>query len=229
MRQLTTLLKWDAVLLHRNNLFVIAGIVAALYMGLFFLLKPLGNLDAILSILIFNDPVVTGYIFAGVLLMFDKGQNTLQALAVLPLKFVNYLLSKIIVLSVLATVIAVLMSLSGAGLGVNYVHLIMGTFFSTFIFSSLGFAVGSISKNFNMFLMYSIPLFILSAVPFFGMFGIGNMYWYALFPSTGGVGLIYAAFVPAGWAQVVFLYAQIGLFSYLCWLVCVRTVTRKML
>ncbi|MDX5321229.1 MAG: hypothetical protein LPK45_08940, partial [Bacteroidota bacterium] len=65
-RSTLKLLKWDLLQLHRNNLIVLALLVAAMYLGLFKLLEPLGDLRSLLVLLVFNDPVVTGLLFAGV-------------------------------------------------------------------------------------------------------------------------------------------------------------------
>lgn len=228
MRKLFQLFKWDVILLHRNRLFIIAGAVAGLYIGIFFLLKPLGNLDRILTVLVFNDPVVTGYIFAGVLWMFDKNQNTLQALTVTPVKLSAYLLSKIITLSLLGTVSAIVMAAAAMGTQVNYFHLILSTFFSSFIFTCLGFTLGAVAKNFNSFLMYSIGVFMVLAVPILWVFDIGNFWWFLVFPITGGVGTLYGSVASVAPKILFAAYIQLGVFSYLSWLLAKHITMKKL-
>lgn len=228
MNKLLQLLKWDAILLHRNRLFIIAGAVAVLYIGIFYLLKPLGSLDRILAVLVFNDPVVTGFIFAGILWMFDKNQNTLQALNVTPIKLTTYLFSKITILSLLGTMSAVLMALAAMGTAVNYFHLILSTYFSSFIFSCVGFMVGATSSNFNNFLMRSIGVFVLMAVPMLWIFDIGNFWWYLIVPITGGVGTLYAAVSEVEPVIIFASYLQLGAVSYISWLL-VKRITAKQL
>ena len=132
MNEVNLFLKWDAVLLYRNRLFHIALLIALIYTGVFFLLKPLGNLDNVLVVLIFNDPVVTGYIFGGVIWLFDKNQHTLQAVSVLPVRRNLYLLSKILILSGLAVLVSVVMALAARGLDFNWFHLIFSVFYLPF-------------------------------------------------------------------------------------------------
>ncbi len=43
-----------------------------------------------------------GFIFIGVMVLYEKGQHTLQALSVCPIKFENYIWSKVISLTILA-------------------------------------------------------------------------------------------------------------------------------
>lgn len=94
MKQLTQMLKWDLILLQRNQMITISFLIAGLYLGIFYLLKELGNLENVLIIMIFNDPVITGYLFAAVLMLFEKDQNMLVALSVSPMRFTHYLWSK---------------------------------------------------------------------------------------------------------------------------------------
>lgn len=228
MKTLLHLIKWDIILLNRNRLFVIAGVIAAMYIGIFYLLKPLGSLDKILTVLIVNDPVVTGYIFAGILLMFDKGQNTLQALSVTPVKLNTYLLSKTIVLSLLGMVSSIAMAAGAVGSEVNYIHLAISSFFATFIFAALGFAIGAVAKNFNSFLIYSMPIFILSGIPFFWVFGIGSLWWYFLLPISGGVGVLYGSVATVEPMLLFASYLQMAVFCALCWAIAKRVTSKKL-
>ncbi len=184
MKQLQKLLTWDIVLLNRNNLFLIGVIVAAIYIGIFYLIRPFGDLTIVLVVLIFNDPVVTGYLFAAILLLFDKTQNTLQAISVLPLTINKYLLSKAIILSLLGTVTSFIMAYATKGVYFNHIHLFIASFFSAFMFSCFGFAVSAVSGTFNQLLFYSIPFFIISAVPFFSVFKYGKIEYFLVIPSA---------------------------------------------
>ena len=53
MKKLFRLLYWDLLLLHRNQLIVLSVVVAALYLGLFYLLQDLGTLTDVLVIFLF--------------------------------------------------------------------------------------------------------------------------------------------------------------------------------
>ncbi len=217
MNELFQLMKWDAILLHRNRLFVIAGIVALMYVGLFYLFKPLGDLTNLLIVLIFNDPVVTGYLFAGVLWLFDKNQHTLEAISVLPISLKKYLLSKSILLSIMAVAVSLMMALSTQGFGFNWLHLIFAVFGTGFIFCLAGFIIASRSKNFNQFLMYSIPIFMISGVPLMTIFGFGNLLYFMPLPTTGGIGLLQATFQLVAWGNVIVCYVHLIIWSVICW------------
>jgi len=229
MKYLPILFKGDLVLLYRNQLFSISMVIALLYTGLFYLLKPLGNLSNLAIVLIFNDPVVTGYLFAGVLWLFDRNQHTLQAISVLPVRLEWYLFSKALVLSLLATLVAVIMTVAMKGWAFNPVHLILSTFLSAFLFSSFGFAIGALSKNFNQFLMYSIPFFIVAGLPLLPLFGIGRFVHFLLIPVTGGVAVMQAAFNEGTGLAVWSFYFHLLLWSAIGWWLAVKNAKRALL
>ncbi|MGK7389110.1 MAG: fluoroquinolone export ABC transporter permease subunit [Candidatus Cyclobacteriaceae bacterium M2_1C_046] len=227
MKELISFLQLDIKLLHRNNLFVLAAVVAVIYIGVFYLLKPLGDLTNILIVLIFNDPVVTGYLFAAVLLLFDKNQNTLQAYSILPVGFYRYFISKIILLSVLATVVAFIMTIATRGFDFNPAHLFAGTFLSTFMFACCGFIVGALVKTFNQLLIYSVPIFILSAIPFLYIFGVGESYYSIIIFTWGGIQLLKASLIPEQGALVGIYYLHLIIFTFIFWKLTIH-VSKKM-
>jgi fluoroquinolone transport system permease protein len=229
MNHLIKLLKWDLLLLNRNKLFALAAVVAAIYIGVFYLIQGLAGLDVMLVVLIFNDPVVTGFLFSAILLLFDKNQNTIQALSVLPIKFEQYLLSKAIILSILATLLAFIMALVILGLGFNPVHLFMGTFFSTFLFCLIGFVAGAYSKNFNQLLAYAVPFMIIAGMPFGPLFGYGKLAWFFFIPSTGGVGLLLAAFTEMPFAEVALMYFYLAAWCFIGWKISVKLILKTLI
>jgi hypothetical protein len=228
IRSLTLLLRWDVILLHRNRLFAIAALVTALYIGIFYLFRGVDNLVTVLVVLVFNDPVVTGYLFGGVLWLFDRNQHTLQAIAVLPVPFTHYLLSKVLILSLLAVILSVAMTLATQGLSFNGVHLVVAVFLQAFIFSCFGFTVGSLSPAFNQFLAYSIPFLILTGAPLLALFNIGKPWYFVGIPSWGGLELLRTALAPGNaWATVGY-YLHLGVWSLLSWWI-MCTVTARQL
>jgi fluoroquinolone transport system permease protein len=227
MKPLVQLFKWDLLLLQRNRLIVLSVVMAALYTGLFYLLKPLGNLETMLIILVFNDPVVTGFLFAGVLLLFDKNQNTLQALQVVPLPLRYYVLSKTLALSTLATLTAVVMVLAAHGLRFQYAHLLYGVFSSGALFTLFGFVLAARSRTFNRFLLYTIGFLMLMELPFLGLFHIGPEGLYLLFPSFAGLKMLQATFAPIPTWQLLYAYGYLALWVAGTWFYALRELNRQ--
>lgn len=209
MKQLLHLLKWDLMLLQRNQLVAISLLIAGLYLGVFFLLKSLGNLENVLILMIFNDPIITGYLFGGVLLLFEKDQHTLAALSVSPLSFKYYLWSKAIALTLIATLTALIMVWTAYGLVFNYLHFIASVAGSTLFFVWLGCGIGVKARGFNHFLIQTIAVLILVAVPFLALFGVWQSSLFFIFPSYPGLLLLQASFKSLAVWQYIYSYTYL--------------------
>lgn len=217
MKLLIKLISWDTILLHRNRLFIVSAIMLGFYIGIFHLLKPLGDLSVILVVIIFNDLIATGFIFGGVLILFDKNQHTLQALSVLPISHRHYMVSKTIVLTTLAILLATIITIWTKGFQAQWLHLIMGTLFSTIIFTQAGLAIGAISKNFNQFILYAVPFLLVGALPFLPIFGLGSRWLFCFMPSYGGLEILYASFNPSETGLITAGYLNLIIWSLISW------------
>ena len=94
MKQLLHLIQFDFLLVHKNKVITISFLVTAIYVGVFKALSGLGNIEKLLVLVIFNDPALLGFLFVGVLVLFEKNENTIQALSVTPIQISQYILSK---------------------------------------------------------------------------------------------------------------------------------------
>jgi fluoroquinolone transport system permease protein len=226
-RHLFRMLGWDLILLHRNQLIVLSAVVAGLYVGLFYLLKPLGNLHTLLIVLLFNDPVVTGFLFAGVLYLMEKNQNTLQAIRIAPQPLAHFLLSKSLALAILSIFTAICMVLAAHGSDFRWVHLLGGVFLSALFFSFWGFYFGVYSRTFNHFLLFTIGFLVLMGIPFLSLFDVGYPAYYLPFPSYAGICLLQASLEELPGGQLLYGYVYLGLWVVLSWLMTLRAVKKS--
>ena len=208
MKKLGRLLLWDILLLHRQQLILVSLVVTAIYIGIFFLLKGLGNIETLLTILVFTDPVVTAMMFAAVIVLFEKDQQTLSAIKVSPLPPSAFIASKALSLSLLATLCGWLMAVVSYEFGFNHRLFLTGVFATSLAFSLGGLWLGMISSSFNNFLANSIGLMIFLGVPFISMFGYES-WWLYLFPSMATLLLIEGSIT--GLAAVEIVYAVLYL------------------
>ncbi|MEM8968974.1 MAG: hypothetical protein AAGE93_21330 [Bacteroidota bacterium] len=206
MKALTNLLRWDLLLLHRNQLIVISLVLAGVYLGLFYLLKDLGGLEKLLVLLIYNDPVVTGLMFIGALVLFEKDQHTLEALAVSPLSTDTYLWSKAISLTAVALVTSLLMAWAGYGWQFQYIHFAMGVIGASLFYIFLGGWLVAQTNSFNQFMVRMIPLLILTALPFIPFFGAASSAWFYPIPSYPSILLLQASFEDISTMELIYAY-----------------------
>ncbi len=193
MKKFGKLLLWDLLLLHRQQLIIVSLVVTSIYIGIFFLLKDLGNIETLLTILVFTDPVVTALLFAAVIVLFEKDQQTLIAIKVSPLPLAAFLISKALTLSALATLCGWLMAAIAYGLHFNHGIFLAGVFLTALVFSLAGLWLGMISSNFNNFLAKVVGIMIFLGIPFISMFGF-DYPWLYVFPSKATLLLIEGAF-----------------------------------
>jgi fluoroquinolone transport system permease protein len=226
-RHLIRLLGWDLILLHRNQLIVLSVVVAGLYVGLFYLLKPLGNLNTVLVVLLFNDPVVTGFLFAGVIYLMEKNQNTLQAIQIAPQPLEHFLLSKSLALAILSTLTAFCMVLAAQGSAFQWVHLLGGVFLTGLFFTFCGFFFAVYSRTFNHFLLFTIGFLVLMGIPFLSLFDVADTIYYLLFPSYAGIRLLQASLEELPTGQLLYGYGYLSLWVIVTWFMALNAIKKS--
>ncbi|HLA95050.1 MAG TPA: hypothetical protein VK612_04960, partial [Pyrinomonadaceae bacterium] len=65
------------------------------------MIRDLANVERFITLLIYNDPAIVGFIFIGISIILEKDQEVLPALFVTPLNRNTYLISRIVTLSTL--------------------------------------------------------------------------------------------------------------------------------
>ncbi|NMS91189.1 ABC transporter permease [Clostridioides difficile] len=119
--------------------------------------------EKIAIIMIYSDPAAMGLFFMGAIVLLEKSQRVLNSLAVSPVKVSEYILSKVISLGIISSIVAMFISLT-VNLD-NIIITIIGTFFSSVIFSLIGLMVASKVSSLNKFIVLTIPIEIICFIP----------------------------------------------------------------
>jgi len=85
MSELFKQIKWQFLIFQKNNLITMIAAMTGVYVLLIYFLKGFGNLEKFITLLIYNDPAVIGFIFIGISIILEKDQEVLPALFVTPL------------------------------------------------------------------------------------------------------------------------------------------------
>jgi fluoroquinolone transport system permease protein len=196
MYRFTRLLELDFILIIRNKILTVAAIVTFLYTIIIQVL-PDETFTEILTILIFSDPVMLGFIFTGALVLFEKSSNTLKALTITPVRPGEYLWSKGITLTAIALTASFIMAIAGVGTSFDPFYLLAAVAYSSLLFIFGGFTGVSRIKTFNQYFIV-IPLFMIPAcLPFLNWLGITEtLVWYAI-PTQASLILFDVAFKGA--------------------------------
>lgn len=194
MTAFLNLLRWQFVILHKNNLINISVAVTVMYACIFFLIQSLPNVDQFLILLIYNDPAVIGFLFVGLSIIMEKNDNVLPALFVTPINHHAYLLSKVIALSIIGWACASGMALALLGTEVSWLPFSIGVFGTCVIFSLVGILVVSFTTEFLGYMLRAIPVLILFSLPFLNLFGVTDLGVFNWSPIQGALDLISLSF-----------------------------------
>ena len=78
-------IKWQFLIFQRNNLISMIVGITAFYVLIIYLIKDFANVEKFITLLIYNDPAIVGFIFIGISIILEKDQEVLPALFVTPL------------------------------------------------------------------------------------------------------------------------------------------------
>ena len=225
MSNLKNMLKWEFLLLSRYKIIHISILSVILYFLTTQAVESLKDQTQVHSVLLFFDPALIGIMFVGALVLFEKSENVLQALVITPMKTDDYLLSKIISLTILSLISAALfMSLMVIfnDVSFNLFYLVVGIMLTSVMLILLGFILVSSVNSINGYLLGMMIGFIgLTFPPLLQLFGIFENPIFYLWPTQASFILFDGVFNAAALETWEIAYGigyqiiWIGLFYFL--------------
>ena len=202
---------------------------AAVFVTLFWIAMlyplPVSTMEFAMPLVIFGELAVIGYYFVAGTILFEKGERTLSAVVVSPLRFGEYLASKLTTLTTMATAASLILVLVAYGTGFDVALLVSGVILTSLISILAGFISVLPFDQITRYLIPSqLPLALMSAplVPFLGIWQSPLFY---LFPTHGPLLLLGGAFGINSPTPAQLFYA----ISYsLLWVVILTFAARKM-
>lgn len=193
MKRLFIALKWDFLCQQRYHIFTVAVVLTMLYI-LVIVNIEWEYKDKLVIFLIYNDPAALGMLFIGSLILFEKSDRTLEALVVTPIEPWQYLWSKGLSLTVIATLCSYAIAVAGHGWSFHYLYFGIAIVFTSLIFVFLGIIIVSGSRSFNEYIIKMGLWLIPIVLPFLNFIGLTDTYWWYLLPSQPGLLLMEVAF-----------------------------------
>ena len=191
--RLLNAIKYDLRLQFRHGFYYAYLVISILYIILLHFI-PANFQKQAATFVIFTDPSTLGFFFLGGIILLEKGQKTLEGLFITPIKIVEYILSKIISLSVLALISSFIIAICSFGINFNPIPLFIGVILSSAFFILLGFTLVSFTKSVNHYLIYS-PLYLICFMfPIVNYLKIFEHSIFYFFPTTASLILIDSAF-----------------------------------
>lgn len=195
MKDLLTLLRWDVVMQVRYGFWVSGLAITLTWTVLLRALSP-QYLEIWLPCVLYFDIGIIGLMFVAGVFFFERRQGVIDALVVTPMCTADWLASKVLSLTLLATTVGVILVLATAGLRVSWLRLVPAFALVAALFTVAGFLVATRFQSVGGFLaafgLVSLPL-LLPLVEYFGLWS-HPLLW--LNPAHPGLVLVRQAFGP---------------------------------
>ena len=216
MSRLRGALRADVLVQRRQGYWAAAAFVAAMWTAIAKALPGAARADVLATLVLGSATITTFYFVAG-LVLYERSERVLDALAVTPLRSGEYLASKVLTLTVLALVEA----LAVAGLvrngDVRWLWLVAGVVLLGTFYTLLGVVVVARYDSVNKFVMPSVLWVAVSQLPLLDSLHLWSPVFLLAWPTAGGLVLVTTAFgVEPTWrdglAVAWALVAMSGLF-----------------
>ncbi|MBE7555182.1 MAG: ABC transporter permease [Anaerolineales bacterium] len=218
MKRLSATIICDVRLQVRNGFYYAAGFVA-LFWVLTLSQVPVENLGGFMPVFILSNLLINTFYFIAGLVLLEKGEGTLMAQVVTPLRAWEYLASKVITLTGLSLLENLLIVGLGYGLNFNLLPLLIGMSLATTLYSLVGFVAVSRYDSINEYLFPSFLYTLVFIPPFLPYMGLGESWLFYLHPLQAPLLLTKAAFQPVTTWQWLYglLYAGLWIGLFLGW------------
>jgi fluoroquinolone transport system permease protein len=217
-RLLATVLN-DVRLQWRNGFYLATAVITALF-ALLLQRLPSPVMEQFLPALIVNNLIVNGFYFISGLVLLEKGEGTLEVQVVTPLRPAEYLAAKATSLTFLSLLENGLLGVVVLAVAPNMLWLVAAISAGTLLFVFSGFYFVCRYHSLAEFLLPSLPVVTLLALPLLPYFGLGQspLAWALLYlhPLQPVLLLLRASFgSPVTLAQLTFALPAALLWSAL--------------
>lgn len=208
MSRFASTVRLDLLLQKRYGFFYAGAFVTGVWISL---LLPLPDplLKLAVPLIVFTDLAVVGFYFIVGMVLFEKSEATLFALISTPLRFREYLASKLLTLTALAVVISLVVVVVGYGLGFNPVLFLAGVVLASLISALVGFITVAPFDSISSYLVPSSLALVPLGLPVFYFLGLWTHPLFYFFPTQGALLLLGGAFAPASLAAWQVAYALV--------------------
>ncbi len=177
----------------KHGFYLVYAIITAMYLIILSFL-PENILSIALPLIVFSDPSVLGLFFIGGIILMEKGQGVLMVLVVSPLRTSEYILSKVISLTIVSLLAAFAISWFSYYPTVNWWLLLVATILASGIFTLLGIMINAGCNTVNQYMLRTIPYMLLFILPCFALLGFPYSELFVIIPSVAALKLMLGAY-----------------------------------
>ncbi len=213
------LTKGDIRFQYKYGFYFLYLIFSLLYISVAYVLPRDWRQTAVLA-MVFTDPAALGLFFMGAIILYEKSERVLDALAVSPVKVSEYVASKLFSIGLISSLAALLIAVSSC-LSFQPFYFISAVFMGSCLFSSFGLMLAAKSSTLNEFILSTIPFQIAINLPALAYLFGWQPVWLLIHPGASMIELMVAG--RYRWPAFAVLLVSSGLACYLAY-----KVIRKM-
>nr|WP_042186736.1 hypothetical protein [Kibdelosporangium sp. MJ126-NF4]CEL17508.1 PROBABLE ANTIBIOTIC-TRANSPORT INTEGRAL MEMBRANE LEUCINE AND VALINE RICH PROTEIN ABC TRANSPORTER [Kibdelosporangium sp. MJ126-NF4]CTQ91265.1 PROBABLE ANTIBIOTIC-TRANSPORT INTEGRAL MEMBRANE LEUCINE AND VALINE RICH PROTEIN ABC TRANSPORTER [Kibdelosporangium sp. MJ126-NF4] len=230
MSRLTTALRLELTLQHRYKFLHAAVFSGVLWLALL-LPMPSDLRSTAEPYVILGDLMIVGFFFAAAAAFFEKGERTLDALVATPLRFHEYLASKVLTLTTLSVLLAVFVATTTHGVHYDLLLLILGATLGTVLMLLLGFLSALPFTSVSDWFMPAVVPIAVFNLPILHYSGLWETPWLYLVPTHGPLLYLGAAFDQKTLSAWQYAYGALYpvLFAAGMWLLAKRMFTKYLI
>lgn len=210
--RMKNLLIGDVKFQFKYGFYFVYTIFTIIYVSLIYVL-PHSWRAKVATIMVFSDPAAMGLFFMGAIVLLEKSERVLNSIAVSPVVVEEYILSKVISLSLISTIVGLIIALA-ADIN-NLILVAFGISIGSAFFTLIGLIIASNIKSLNQFIVATVPVEIICFLPpLFYLFGYKNTFMLihpgcilVRFISGNSDYLLILTFVLLIWVASVYLIA----------------------
>lgn len=210
----------------KHGFYLVYVIITVMYLIILSFL-PEDILSFALPLLVFSDPSVLGLFFIGGIILLEKGQGVLMVLVVTPLRSTEYILSKVISLSVISAAAALAITWFSYFPSVNWVLLILATMLTSGIFTLLGIMINAGCNTVNQYMLKTIPYMLFFTLPCFALIGFPYSWLFTIVPSVAALKLMLGVYHGIVWYEAAALVVYLCFVNYIFLRFAVRAFENK--
>jgi fluoroquinolone transport system permease protein len=173
VKRLWATLRCDIRLQWRNGFYYAAAVMAALSILLLGQL-PEDDLPRLLPAVIVNNVMFNGFYFVGGLVLLEKGEGSLQAQVITPLRPAEYLAAKILSLTLLSLIENGMIALVLLGSDIAGAWLLIGILGGVCFYTLAGFMAVARYEAINEYLLPSMVIVTVLTLPLLPYFDVGD-------------------------------------------------------
>jgi fluoroquinolone transport system permease protein len=190
---------------------------------------PEKALSITLPLVVFSDPSVLGLFFIGGIIMLEKVQGILSVVVVSPLRTIEYILSKVISLTILSVLAALAITVFSQYGSVSWLLLIISTVLTSAVFTLCGIIINAGCHTVNQYMIKTIPYMLLFVLPCFSLIGFPYSWLFTIVPSVAALRLMMGAYTGIPVYEAIVLITYLAGIYYLLLRWTIRVIENKII